>query len=90
MTQDQTADLLKRAAIRLSNSYLVEVENERDSRWDGDLDKARMHRDEAEETRTLIRQCRAAAERLSCDRGSSAVRNRGRRAGKSLIPSPPA
>ncbi len=81
MTHDQTAELLKRAAVRLSNSYFEEVENERDSRWDGDMEKARGHRDEAEETLTLIEACRAAADRLTRDRDAS-LGGRGQPIGK--------
>ena len=89
MSDDHTADLLKRAAVRLSKTYFVEVENERDSRWEGDMEEACSYRGEAEETRTLIEECRAAADRLLRDGGSSPLRSRARRSGSSVLASPP-
>ena len=88
MTHDHLADLLKRAAVRLSRSYFEEVENERDSRWGGDLEEAGDFHDEAEETRTLVEECRAAADRLLLDGRSSSPRSRARRSGVPASPPP--
>ncbi len=82
MTHDQTADLLKRAAVRLSQSYLAELENELDSRWDGEAEGADTIRDKAEEVRLLIVECHAAAAHIADDGGL--LRSRIRRRGNSL------
>ena len=88
MTHDHLADLLKRAAVRLSGRYFEEVENERDSRWEGDMEEADDFRDEAEETRTLIEECRSAADRLLRDGKSSSPRSRTRRSDVPASPPP--
>ena len=77
MTQQKTADLLNRAAVRLSLAYFAELEKERDSRWDGDIEQADGFRDEAEDIRQLADECRAAAGRLLSDDAS--LHNRARR-----------
>lgn len=77
MTQRRTADLLNRAAVRLSLAYFAELEKERDSRWDGDIEQADSFRDEAEEIRHLADECRAAADRLLSD--DTPLRDRARR-----------
>ncbi len=86
MTHEQTADLLNRAAARLLQSYFAEVENEADCRWDGDPEHAASFRDEAEELRLLIVECRTAATEIVDDR--STYRSRERRRGGTWHPSP--
>ena len=86
MTHEQTADLLKRAAVRLSQSFFTERENELDSRWDGDIERAETFRNEAEEVRSLIEECRAAAA-LMTDAGTRPPRSvtSGHRAGATTL-----
>ncbi len=85
MTHHQTADLLKRAATRLSLAYFAELEKERNSRWDGDVARADVFRDEAEEILALVEQCRAAASRLASDTVVRRNRARGRDGNERLI-----
>ena len=87
MTHDHLADLLKRAAVRLSKSYFEAVEAERDRRWDGNVEEAGDFRDEAEEVRTLIEECRAAADGLWRDDAGNSPRSRARRSGVPASPS---
>ena len=75
MTHEQTADLLERATVRLSQSYCAKIENELDRRWDGDTEQADTFHGEAEEVRLLIEECRAAAAHIADDH--SRVRRRG-------------
>ena len=86
MNHEQTADLLTRAAARLLQSYFADVENEADSRWDGDAEQAENYRDEAEEVRLLIVECRVAAVEIADD--CRTHRRRARRHLGGLLSSP--
>ncbi len=64
MNREKTAQLLLQAAVRLSQTYFTEVNKERESRWDDDIEAAEGFHHEAAEIRAVVEECRAAAAQI--------------------------